>query len=200
MRIGVETARRSGRVRWPGALGLAVATLLGPVGPAAAQAGPTTDPVNDLVIRTGDVLNITVWPDRELGGEFPVEETGYVHLPIIGSVQAEGMQLSRLREQLREGYSSTLRNPVVTITPLFRVSVLGEVRAPSLYTISPTNTLFDVISMAGGFTPEANQGKIRVVRQGRVVEFDAGRALETGEGLETALQTVLLVFTLADRF
>ena len=42
----------------------------------------------EVIVQPGDVLRIHIWPDNALGGEFPVEETGLVHLPILGEVQA----------------------------------------------------------------------------------------------------------------
>src|SRR5690606_6114239 len=108
----------------------------------------------DVVVRPGDVLRISVWPETSLGGDFPVESNGYVYLPILGEVPAGNVSLSTLRAQLREGYSSNMKNPVVTVTPLFRVSVLGAVARPALYNVDPTHTLFDVISLAGGLTTE----------------------------------------------
>lgn len=136
-------------------------------------------------LRPGDVLQISVWPNQDLSGEFTVEETGYAHLPMLGRVQVEGMPLDELREKLRTGYAQTLKNPVVTITPVFAVGVLGQVRSPGVYSVSPNNTLLDVVSMAGGFTPEADAEQIRLVREGQTIQFDAERALEEGTGVST---------------
>lgn len=144
---------------------------------AAAQA-------RGVILRPGDILAITVWPQAELGGEFPIEETGMVQLPYLGSVQAAGVSLQTLREQLREGYSTAVQNPVVTVNALFQVSLLGEVRVPGNYTASATTTFFELVGMAGGFTGRADTENIRLSRSGQVVEIDALRAMETGTGVE----------------
>jgi protein involved in polysaccharide export with SLBB domain len=54
----------------------------------------------------------------------------------------------------------------VTITPLFRVAVLGHVRSPGLYTVDPTLSVLDLVALAGGPTPAANTDKITVYRSG----------------------------------
>lgn len=147
--------------------------------PAARDSAPEV-----YVIRRGDVLRIWVWPDTALGGRFPVEESGLVYLPVIGEVHAAGMTIDALRAQLRQGYLQAIRTPIVSVTPLFRVSVLGAVERPGLYEIDPTLSLFDVISLAGGLRREAKANELRVIRDGgRVFEVNAKQALESGEAL-----------------
>ena len=132
-------------------------------------------------LRPGDLLRITVWPSVELGGEFPVEESGTVSLPYLGAVNVAGTSIDDLRGQLVSGYSDAMRNPVVSVTPLFRIGIIGEVRAPGLYFIISTDNLFDVIGQAGGFTPTADQSSIRILREGGLVEIDAEEAIKTGD-------------------
>lgn len=160
---------------------------------AQSRSLPATSSVAavDYRVQAGDVLRIRVWPDSSFNGEFPVEETGFAYLPLIGQIDVGGRSIRDLRVELRHAYGEDLKMPVVTITPVFRVSVLGAVRAPGLYHVDPTLTLLDVISMAGGFTERARQDHIRVIRAGReTVRIRAGRALESGEALEgVALQS-----------
>ncbi len=161
--------------------------LLTPIGEVQAQGNSSTTPpaaVDDVRLRPGDVLRIAIWPNGELGGEFTVEESGYVHLPFLQEVRAAGVPISELRAELREGYRDAMQNPVVTVTPHYRVTITGEVQRPGIHIITPTHALFDVIGLAGGFRDAADMENVRVVREGQVIEFDALRALETGEGMD----------------
>jgi len=101
----------------------------------------------DSPLRPGDVLRISVWPDAEFSGEFPVEIDGYVYLPFLGGVRATGIPGDELRRQIREGYQAAQRNAVVTVTPLFRVGVTGSVRRPGVILVPPTDGFFDVIAL-----------------------------------------------------
>lgn len=153
---------------------------------AAAQATggiPDASSDGEYIVRAGDVLHVRVWPDAALGGEYPVEESGVVYLPVLGEVRAAGMTLEALRRELRERYGQAIKTPVVAVTPRFRVSVLGAVQRPGLYLADPTQSVFDVISLAGGFRGDAKERAIRIIREGRVLEINAQRALETGEAL-----------------
>lgn len=153
--------------------------------PAPAETRVETD------LRPGDILEISVWPDETLGGSFTVEESGFVYLPYLGRVRASGVSLEQLRRQLRQGYGEVMRNPVVTITPVYGVGILGQVRSPGIYRVTPANTLFEVIAMAGGFTGAADQEELRIVRAGSTFQVDALRALEEGsrELLQLRLQS-----------
>lgn len=170
---------------WFLSLVLAVPVAAQTPGPSAVSAA-----ADQRTLRPGDSVTITVWPEAELGGEFAIEETGNVYLPVLGEVRAAGVPVGELRVWLREQYRTYLREAVITVTPRFTVGVLGEVVRPGLYTISPTDGLFDVIGMAGGFRQGANEEKIRVVREGEVVSINALRALRSGQGLDPlALQS-----------
>lgn len=166
--------------------------LAPPAGAQTTPARPAIDTVSvvdhaipatlpDFVIRPGDALQIRVWPDSSLGGRFSVEETGLVYLPVLGEVQAGGRPLSELRRTLRVRYREAMKIPVVEVTPIFNVSVLGAVQRPGLITIEPSRNLFDVISLAGGFTRGAKQSDIRVIRGDQVFKINARDVFEHGD-------------------
>jgi len=152
--------------------------LLTETDPAGAQSRGVREDV--YTVRAGDVLRIRVWPDSTMGGQFPVEETGLVYLPVLGEIPVAGTSLDVLRAQLRGLYGEVMRGPIVTVTPSFRVSVLGAIGSPGLYQVEPTETLFDLISRAGGLSANANAEELRVVRDGQVVLINAQSAIETG--------------------
>ena len=145
---------------------------------AVAQEGSYDSP-----LRPGDVLRISVWPDAQLGGEFPVELDGNVYLPFLGGVRATGIPGDELRRTIREGYQTAQRNAVVTVTPLYRIGVTGSVRRPGAFLVPPTDGFFDVIATAGGFDIRAKQDQVSVVRDGQVIVLNAKEAIEKGETL-----------------
>ena len=138
----------------------------------------------ELALKPGDALQITVWPDETLSGTFVVEETGLVYLPFLGAVQAGGVSLDRLRNQLRDGYAEILKEPVVTIVPLFNVGVSGGIARPGIYQITPEQNILDVILAAGGFAQRAKRDKVQIVREGTVLQYNVQRALEGAADLE----------------
>ncbi len=134
--------------------------------PAPAPLAPAADTSSALAIRPGDVVRVLVWGHPELSGEFPIDENYNLLYPLIGTVNVRSVSVAQLREQLNTGLSQLFQRPFITVTPLFRVAVLGEVNKPGLYSTDPTLTVFDLLALAGGPTREANQDKLQLLRGG----------------------------------
>lgn len=115
-------------------------------------------------LRPGDLVQITVWGRDAYSGRFQVDERGALHYPGLGEINATEMTLAELRDTIRTELERVFVAPLVTITPLFRIAVLGEVRQPGLYTVDPTLSVLDVVALAGGPSPVGNLAKIVVRR------------------------------------
>ncbi|HKP74770.1 MAG TPA: polysaccharide biosynthesis/export family protein [Longimicrobiaceae bacterium] len=134
--------------------------MLAPVS-ARAQAGG-----DQVVLRPGDLLRVTIWREPDLTGDFQVSENGTVTFPMLGVRPVAGIPLVQLRESLMREYLQQLRNPSITITPLRRVNILGEVRTPGLYSVDPTVSLLGALALAGGTTPEGDLQRVSLTRAG----------------------------------
>lgn len=127
-------------------------------------------------IQAGDMLSYRVWPNAELSGEFPVETTGLVYLPMLGGVAVGGKTVDEVRTQLREMYGKTVQGstqPVVTVTAQFAFSITGGVADPGFYEGTAGMSVFDAVSRAGGFRNEAVPKYVEVAHQnGRTDRID----------------------------
>lgn len=124
----------------------------------------------DVTLRPGDLVRVVVWREKDLSGDFPVNERGIVVLPLLGERDVTGIPIGRLRDVLVEEYRKELRNPSIEITPLRRVMVLGEVAKPGLQEVDPTITLAGAIALAGGPTANGDMKRIRIVRGGTLLQ------------------------------
>jgi protein involved in polysaccharide export with SLBB domain len=70
------------------------------------------------------------------------------------------------------------RDPELAVQPQIRVSVLGEVRLPQLYTVDPGVTLIQLLTLAGGPSDHAELRRTRVIRDGREFIVDLQSALQ----------------------
>jgi protein involved in polysaccharide export with SLBB domain len=131
---------------------------------------PNTDTTSSpLAIRPGDVIRLQVWGHEEMSGEFPVDENYNVVFPLIGSINVQHVTVGQLRDHLNTSLGQLFQRPFFTLTPMFRVAVLGEVMKPGLYSVDPTLTVVDLLALAGGPTRQANQKKLQLIRGGRAV-------------------------------
>lgn len=131
--------------------------------PVLVGAQPTAGD-GGVTLQPGDVISVQIWREPDLSGSFLVDEQGIVVLPLLGEKRVVDVPIRALREMLVEEYRVQLRNPSITITPLRRIHVLGEVAKPGLYEVDPTITLAAAVALAGGATPLGDLNRIRIIR------------------------------------
>ena len=168
-------------------LGRFVFALLGLVALAACQsgavpAGPTVTPDDTPAVQqtvevyrlgNGDDLRVTVFGEPELSGDFQVDGTGAISMPLIGSVQVAGMTLPEFQNtvetRLRGGF---LVNPQVSaeVTNYRPFYILGEVNRPDQYQYSSGLTVMNAVAAAGGFTYRANRRDVFIRSAGENTE------------------------------
>lgn len=153
---------------------------------------PSPDPApppSGYVLGTDDVIHILIYNEPDLTTVARVGLDGFIEMPLIGKIRASGLTqeelAGRLETKLEEGY---LVNPDVRIAlQEFRQSMiylLGQVAVPGPYRITHGNTLMEIVSKAGGFTPIAKQKKVKIIRISKegsqVFYVDATRITDDG--------------------
>ncbi len=112
-----------------------------------------------------------VWGQAEYSGSFKVDETGRILYPVLGEIDTHGKSMAQIREEIRAALAQIFNAPFVTVTPQFNIAVLGEVRNPGLFSVDPTQTVLDIVAMAGGPNPNGNINKIRLLRGGQSLDL-----------------------------
>lgn len=143
-----------------------------------ADAQTQTEPV----LRPGDAIRVEIWREEDLSGDFTVALDGTVTLPLLGRQDLTEIPLNMLRDTLTAQYRVHLRNPSINVTPIRRVTVLGQVQKPGLYGADPTIALAGLVALAGGATGDGSLDRIRIVREGQVLRERVG----AGETLTSA--------------
>ena len=111
-------------------------------------------------LGTGDKLRVNVFGQPELSGEFVVDGTGAISLPLIGQVEAVGLSSQDLETKIATKLSSGfLLDPkvsaeVINYRPFY---ILGEVGRPGEYPFNSGLTVLNAVAAAGGFTYRANK-------------------------------------------
>ncbi len=130
------------------------------------------------VLRPGDALKIAVWREKELTGEYLIDARGLVQIPGLGDIIVAGLTPMEVKERLSEQLVRRgIVSPEISVQPVIRVSVLGEVENPGLLSVEPGTNLIHLITLAGGPTERANMKSVRVIRAGRRYEVDLQSAL-----------------------
>ena len=114
--------------------------------------------------KSGDYIDITVYNEEALTGEFRILSDGNIRLPMVGKVKAEGLTESQLESNLRTAVGGYINEPFITISARYPVYVMGFVNRPGVFTVEDTRKIIEVIAEAGGFAPEAS-GSINLYRR-----------------------------------
>lgn len=147
---------------------------------ALASGHAASDPDTPYRLKPNDRVRVVVFGHDDLSGEFSVDESGRLALPLIRFVQARDLTTDELERvitgKLSPGY---LKNPRVSveILSLQPVYVIGEVRQPGSYPYTSGMTVLNAVALAGGYTYRAAKNKIRIMRS-RVGETDKQRVAE----------------------
>lgn len=135
---------------------------------AAAQRAD--DPAGAL--RPGDVVQLRVWREPDLTGEFQVDRGGVVVIPKLGPYDVSRETPESLKARLVRDFGVYLKNPAIEVIVLRRVKIVGAVNEPGLHAVDPTMTLGDALALAGGVEARGRRDRIHVIRDGVVIVAD----------------------------
>lgn len=141
-------------------------------------------------VGPGDHIYLSVPQRPDLNRQLAVGDDGNVNLPLVGNVQVKGLSKAEIEakmlQALREYYPSVNRVEINVSQALSNVIfVAGEVRFPGKYSFPEGNVnLWEAIREAGGPSPTATLGSVRVVqdrlRGGTSQLIDVQSAIENG--------------------
>ncbi|MEL6867770.1 MAG: polysaccharide biosynthesis/export family protein [Bacteroidota bacterium] len=130
--------------------------------------GSTEDFLNrEFSIEGINTNNINYDPESLYFNSYVVNDSGMIHLPMLGGMEVIGLTLHELKLKLDEDYSAYLKFASTTVKLAnMRITVLGEVGKPGVhYLYNERTTILDAISMAGDFTDFGNREKVKLIRQ-----------------------------------
>ncbi len=123
-----------------------------------------------------DVIGIQVWREADLTRELSIRPDGRITLPLAGELKAADLTPVQLGEEITKALTQFINNPQVTVTVLSvrskRYYISGEVGRPGAYPLASPITVFEALTMAGGFRDFANKKKIVVVRGAKRFKFN----------------------------
>jgi protein involved in polysaccharide export with SLBB domain len=154
-------------------------------------AEPEGQKVLDSSLMPGDAIRLAGTAEKEVPGEYTVDEAGTVVLPLLGSRNVSGVPTAALKRQLVEDYRRQLKNQDVQITMLRRVRVLGAVKNPGIYYVDPTMTVADAIALAGGATQQGKLKGVQVLRADKVIRSDVDVNAPVGKEMQSGDQVIV---------
>jgi polysaccharide export outer membrane protein len=127
------------------------------------------------LLGPGDKVHVSVYGEDDLTGDYQIDGSGMVRLPLIGTLHAAGFTAPALENAiggaLARGY---LKNPRVNVEisayrPFY---VIGAVNRPGNYPYVANMSALDAVALGGGFTDQARQSTVYVRHEGSVDEVE----------------------------
>lgn len=176
-RVGEERSRR-------GRASIAAAALLvGALGcttvPEELAVPPGAETISaPELLRLGpnDVVRVSVYgrpslstPETTQRSGTRIDPEGLLSLPLVGPVPVGGLTLSEARERITAAYAVYVQDPrldvSVTEYASRRFYIYGEVQAPGAYPLDRPLTVYQALTLGGGFAPHAWREEIVLLRE-----------------------------------
>lgn len=146
---------------------------------------------NFYLIGPGDVLEISVWNEPDLTKKLVVPPDGVISFPLIDPIKVNNLTITALKKVVTKRLSEYVPDATVTVLLIginsLKAYVIGKVKNPGEYPISLETSVLQILAKAGGLTPFASEGNIKILRKKNNevtnIPFDYGE-VEKGKNLE----------------
>lgn len=134
----------------------------------------TTDP------KVAQPFNLSVTQTLQSGGQlatgggslqtYLVDNNGFINFPVVGKLQVGGMTKRQCEDLICKSikpYMADSENPIVTVKMAsFKVSVLGEVKSPGIYTVDQEKiSVLEALARAGDMTIYGLRENVMLIRE-----------------------------------
>src|SRR5216684_2792337 len=145
---------------------------------AGSDLGPVTELEQRAVIeaasasprlQAGEKIRVNVYGEASLSGDYQIDPSGFISLPLAGTMKAAGLTQAELEQALSKKFRSEyLKNPKVTVTivELRPFYIIGEIEKPGAYSYTSGLNVLSAIALAGGTTYRASKSTILIQHPG----------------------------------
>lgn len=101
---------------------------------------------------------VVISDQSDISGEFGIDNSGYIHMPLIGSVSVASLTVDECRQEITGRLQNRfIKNPIVSvqINEFRPVYVMGDVQTPGVYPFRFGLRLYAAIGLAGSFKKNA---------------------------------------------
>jgi polysaccharide export outer membrane protein len=142
-----------------------------------------------------DTVTVKVFKMPDLSGDYEVDLTGHISMPLIGEIKAYDLTTAQLDDALtRKLGEKYLENPDVSVgikaSTRRSVTVDGAVKSAGSYPVHGPMTLMQAVAAAGGASEDANIRRVAIFRtisgQRQAAAFDL-QAIRHGEAKDPTI-------------
>jgi polysaccharide export outer membrane protein len=124
---------------------------------------------SDYKIAPLDTLTVKVFKSQDMSGDYQVDLTGRISMPLVGEVEAANLTTAQLDERLSQVLGQKyFEHPDVSVgikaSTRRSLTVDGAVKQAGSFPIPGPTSLMQAVALAGGTTEDANAHRVAVFR------------------------------------
>ena len=132
-----------------------------------------------------DIIEISVWGNKEFSNELPVRPDGNVSIPLIGDLKVAGLTPAEVKKLVTQKLRKFITDASVTVFVLqinsINISIAGEVKLPGTYKVNRPITLLHLFSLSQGFTEKADLKNSFLLRNGKKLDINFYTLVKKGD-------------------
>lgn len=136
------------------------------------------------ILGPEDLLEVTVWNHPDLNKTISIRSDGFISLPLVGDVFAEGLTPEQLGDKIAGLLEEYLVSPQVTVAvqkfKMLEVSVLGAVVRQGVFPVKSDTRLLEVLALAGIEEKQALLEEVTLTRNDTNFTIDVDKLLKAG--------------------
>jgi len=132
-------------------------------------------------LNQGDGVRIAFLDIEDvITGDYYIQPNGLLALPLIGIINTSNKDFKEIKSEIEFRYDSLYKDPQLSVNALFRINILGEVRAPGFYYVSDYEKFTAILAFAGGTTGEADLENLMLIRNFEEIQIDIETIIQEG--------------------
>ncbi len=133
-------------------------------------------------LNPGDGVRIFLYNTGDsISGDYYIQENGNVLLPYLGQIATANREFPKVKDEIEKKYTELYKDPEITVLPLYKVNILGEIKNPGFYYVTGIEKLSDLIAKAGGVTTDADLSDIHISRDSADITIDGEDIIKNGD-------------------
>src|SRR3989304_2245177 len=132
---------------------LLAVSLLGIVGEAPAKdfSNLSVD-ISKYFVGPEDVLEISVWKEKDLSREVLVRPDGKLSFPLVGEIEAANHTPLEIQEEINKRLKKYIPDPVITVlvtkVNAYKIYIIGQVNKPGQYMMGRYLDVMQALALA----------------------------------------------------
>ena len=122
------------------------------------------------------LLNVT----DNISDDYYIQIDGNLQLPFLGLLPTTNIEFPEIRKSIMQRYNAIYKDPELTVQPLFRINILGEVRNPGYYYVTDVERMTGILALAGGVTGAAAKDEIYIIRDDVEINLNVSEIVASG--------------------